>query len=178
MRHSVVRSFPPGNGNAPAAAATAPATGLDVGDAAYHTAHDFPGGVPALAQRMGMSQHTLAHKVCLHNATHHLSLREAVRMQGVAGDVRILHAMAAALGHVCISMHVQPGGSTLEDITRMAGEFADVMRATTDAVADGRVTVNEMHECERQAAELAASVNTMLGTLRAMMPPPPAGAVS
>lgn len=55
-----------------------PATrgGIDVRDAAYHTAHQFPGGVPAMAQRLGVNENTLAHKVSLRKDTHHLSLVE------------------------------------------------------------------------------------------------------
>ena len=93
MASSVVKQFTASNGNAPASAAM---VGLDVLDAAYHTAHAYPGGVPALAQRMGMSQNTLAHKVSLANETHHLSLREAVAMQEVSQDKRIAQAMCCA----------------------------------------------------------------------------------
>lgn len=170
MSSSVVRSIAPINGNAPAVNAT---PGLDVRDAAYHTAHSFPGGVPALAQRMGMSQNTLAHKVSLHNDTHHLSLREAVTMQEVTGDVRILHSMAGALGYACVSLRTDSAGSTLAEVMHMAKEFGDVLESINSAVADGRVTPNEMQDCERQAAELMAALNNVLATVRGMMPKAP-----
>ena len=170
MSSSVVRSIAPLNGNVPAANAT---PGLDVRDAAYHTAHSFPGGVPALAQRMGMSQNTLAHKVSLNNDTHHLSLREAVTMQEVTGDVRILHSMAGALGYACVSLRTDSAGSTLAEVMHMAKEFGDVLESINSAVADGRVTPNEMQDCERQAAELMAALNNVLATVRGMMPKAP-----
>ena len=158
------------NGNA-AAALPPTLPGLDVADAAYHLAHDYPGGVPALAQRMGMSQHTLAHKVDLHCTTHHLSLVEAVKMQGVARDARVLQAMGAALGYVCINAQPRTGGGfTLGQAVRLAREFADVLASVERAVDDGIVTPNEMQDCERQAAELMGAVNDVLGALRAMMP--------
>lgn len=148
--------------------------GLDVSDAAYHTAHDHPGGVPSLAQRMGTSANTLQHKVSLTNGTHHLTLREAVAMQEVTGDARILHAMAGALGYACVSLHVDGEASTLEQVMHMAQEFGEVLGSVNGAVADGRVTPNEMLECERQAAELIAALNGVLGVVRSMMPKPPA----
>lgn len=170
MGLSVVTGPRAGNGETAEPCAN---VGLDVADAAYHTAHAFPGGVPALAQRMAVSQHTLAHKVSLYDTTHHLTLREAVTMQEISRDYRILYAMAGALGHVCVSMQISKAPSTMGDVLRMAREFGEMLAAVEAAAADGRVTQNEMHECERQFAELVAAGQTMLGTLRTMMPKPP-----
>lgn len=147
--------------------------GMDVLDAAYHTAHDHPGGVPAVAQRMGTSANTLQHKVSLTNGTHHLSLREAVAMQEVTGDARILLAMAGALGYACVSLHTDGAASTLETVMHMAQEFGEVLGCVNGAVSDGRVTLNEMLDCERQAAELIAAINGVLGVVRSMMPKAP-----
>lgn len=167
MRASVIKNISAINGNVSGVPAM---VGLDVGDAAYHAAHDFPGGVPALAQRMAMSANTLAHKVGLNNTTHHLTLREAVKLQEVTGDARVLHAMASALGYTCISLRSDAGHTTLEQVMHMAKEFGDVLGSVNDAVADGRVTPNEMQDCERQASELMASINAVLVAVRAMMP--------
>ena len=169
MKQSVVTKLRPAYGNeAPRAA-----IGLDVLDAAYHTAHSYPGGVPALALRMAMSENTLAHKVSLNNTTHHLSLREAVAMQELTGDVRILHGMAGALGYACISLRSEAASTTLEQVMHMAKEFGEVLGSVNQAVADGRVTPNEMYDCERQAAELTAALNGVLASVRAMMPKAP-----
>lgn len=172
MRRSVPTLVPVANGND----VPPVAIGLDVLDAVYHTAHSFPGGVPALAQRMAMSENTLAHKVSINNTTHHLSLREAVTMQEMTGDVRILHAMAGALGYTCVSLRSAQCGTTLEQVMHMAKEFGEVLASVNDAVSDGRVTPNEMLECERQAAELTASLNAVLGTVRSMMRAAPGAA--
>lgn len=146
------------------------AIGLDVLDAAYHTAHDFPGGVPALAQRMAVSHNTLTHKVGLNNFTHHLTLREAQTMMDVTGDVRVLHALAAPLGFVCVNLRADGAATTLEQVMNMAKEFGEVLVSVNVAVADGRVTHNEMQDCERQAAELMAALNGTLAAVRSMMP--------
>lgn len=170
MSSSVVKQFNRGNGNVSLQPTT---LGLDVADAAYHTAHSYPGGVPALAQRMGMSQNTMAHKVGLNNTTHHLTLREAVAMQEVTGDVRILHAMASALGYSCISLRADAAGSTLTEVMHMAKEFGDVLQSINRAVDDGAVNQNEMMDCEQQAAELMAAINSVLATVRGLMPKAP-----
>ena len=173
MRSSVVTKLRSANGNDAGGVAT---IGLDVLDAAYHTAHDYPGGVPALAVRMAMSENTLAHKVSLTTTTHHLSLRESVTMQEVTRDVRILHAMGGALGYACINMRAASQDKTLEQVMQMAKEFGEVLASVNDAVADGRVTQTEMQRCERRAAELMAATNAVLVTVRNMMPKAPRGA--
>lgn len=91
-------------------------------------------------------------------------------MQEMSSDYRILHAMAAALGHVCISLHVASGETTMQDVARLAREFGETLTAITQSAADGVVTPNEMQHCERQAVELQAAINAALANLRGMMP--------
>lgn len=69
-------------------------------DAAYLTGHHYPGGVPALASRMGMDARVLSLRLNPNDAAHALSLDEAVVLMTLTGDHRILHAMANELGYV------------------------------------------------------------------------------
>ena len=175
MRSSVIRDIRPRNGdiqepvNMP--------VGMDVLDAAYHCVHDFGGGVPALAPRVGMNANTLMNKVSLNNTTHHLTLREATTIQEVTKDTRIVSAMAAALGGVFISLRADTQHTTMEQVMHMAKEFGEVLAAVNDAVADGRVSHNEMLACERQAAELQAALNGVLSVVRGLMPQQKGGEV-
>jgi hypothetical protein len=177
MKPNVVTPLNRRNGNVgPAVATDAPAlVALDVDDAAYHTAHAYPGGVPALALRMGMSANSLFHKVSVHDGTHHLGPAEMRDMMHVTQDARMLHALAWPLGYVCIATQAGTGATTLSQVMQMAKEFGEVLAAVNDAVADGRVTPNEMQECERQAAELIGALNSTLAAVRGMMPAAPAG---
>ena len=144
--------------------------GLDLVDAAYHTAHGHPGGVQALALRMGMSANTLTHKVNPNNTTHHLTLREAVTMQHMSGNVAVLQAMAEALGYVCVKAKPAASGDPLRQVMEMSAEFADVLHAASDAISAGQVTPNAMRRFDYRVAELQAAANAVAGTLRAMMP--------
>ena len=174
MASNVARKPPENNGDVALAAAPIHVIGLDIHDAAYHLAHDYPGGVPALAQRMGKSANTLNSKVSLNDQIHHLTLREAVVMQEISGDARILHAMAGALGYTCISMRCDASPTTMQQVMNMAQEFGQVLGAVNEAVSDGRVTPREMQDCERQAAELTAAINGVLASVRSLMPKVPA----
>lgn len=165
------------HGKVAAAAATHQGAGLDIDDALYHLAHDYPGGVPALAQRMGMSPNSLAHKVSLTQRTHHASPGELVKLQAIAGDARPLHAMAAELGYVAIAVTPKAGGGTsLQDVTRLVREFAELLGAVTEAAEDASITANEMRRVEAEAGDVMAAIDGCLMTLRAMMPPAPEAA--
>jgi hypothetical protein len=150
--------------------------GLDVLDAAYHTVHNYPGGVSALAPRVAMSANTLTHKVNPHNTTHHLSLREAVTLQHMSGDASILQAMAAALGYTCTrATPDQAGGDPVQATMRMQCEQADFLRSVAGPLArvsadPGKpVTPNEMRRAEYHGQELIAAIGHTLATLRARM---------
>lgn len=148
---------------------------LDVLDAAYHTAHSYRGGVPALAVRMGANADTLMKKVSVNVESHHLTLKEAVTMQEVTGNVAVLQAMAHALGYVCVRS-IQ--ASTADPIAlnwQMVAAQADMQHAVADAFAKG-VSRNSLHRCDVLAAEATSAINNLLSALRASMPVPPSGA--
>lgn len=152
------------------------ATYEDVAWAAYHTAHEFPGEVPALARRMSMSANVLQNKVNPNNITHHLTLRESCVMQDVTGDFRILHSMSARLNHVSISMHIDATGMTLGKVTALAKEFGDVLEAVNESVKDDDVSANDMRRMEKEAGELIGALHSLLANLRARLPAQARGA--
>lgn len=145
-------------------------SGMDVLDAACHTAHDYPGGTTALAVRMGVNPNTLAHKIDPSKTTHILGLKESLLIQKFSDDRRITHAMCAALGGVFIEIDSNEFGSSLTEVSKMISEFGESINEMQKAAADGVVTPNEMARCEKEAAELFAATNNALRSLRSMMP--------
>lgn len=137
----------------------------DVGDAAYRVAHQFPGGVPALAQRMGMSPNTLSHKVSLTNESHKLSLSEAVYMQHVANRFDILYAMAESLGHVCLAAPEMGETEVTGILAKVGAEVGDVFREVQRVLADGRVTPNERRKVAAQVAEAITALCAVMKVL-------------
>jgi hypothetical protein len=146
--------------------------GHDAAVAAYDTAHSYDGGIKALAMRMGHNANTLTHKVNLQNASHFLTLRDAIEMQWQSRDYRILHAMADELGHVCIrSTPAHSEGDPLDTLMRLQMEFADYVQALGEALTrrQGGVSRNQMRKAEHHAAETIASVGHALAMLRDLM---------
>jgi hypothetical protein len=150
--------------------------GQDVADAAYNTAHGYPGGVGALALRMGVNKNTLTNKVNPQNTTHHLSLRESVAMQDMSGNYAVLYAMAEALGHTCTrATPDQSFGDPVDTFMRMQVALAEFSSSVADAVRNGTgvVTSNQVRRADYNAQELIASIGHVLAMMRGHMRPAP-----
>ena len=89
-------SIPPGLAHVEGEAMPDTPAPMSVPDAIYHTVHGYPGGVAALAARMGLPAGTLNHKANPNNATHHMRPDELVAMQHMSGNAMVLTVMAAA----------------------------------------------------------------------------------
>lgn len=146
---------------------------LDIADAAYHTAHSYPGGVHALAVRMAMSPNTLMHKVSITNTTHHLTLREAVAMQEVTGNTNILQAMANELGFNCVRSLPANTEDPIGLHWQMVAALGDLQHAIGDAMQHG-VTKNAARRCDALAADAISHINNLVAMLRSQVPTPPA----
>lgn len=130
--------------------------GMDVVDAAFLTAQNHPGGIAALAVRMGVNAGTLQHKLNPNNTTHHLTLSEAVRLQAVTGDVSVLRAMAHQLGYVpWRAVPDQADGDPVEAFMNFQTAVAEATRAAADVLRpEGRGSRNAARRLELQLQEL------------------------
>lgn len=145
--------------------------GLDLDDALYHTVHGYPGGVMALAARMGMSHDTLTHKANINNTSHFLRPKEMLSVMYMSSDATALHAMAAHLGYTCTrATPDQSGGDPVDAFMRLQVAEADLARALADPLSHaGEVTKNEMRRAEAMAAEAQAAIGHALAALRGRM---------
>lgn len=150
--------------------------GLTVADAVYHTVHGYPGGVAALAARMGVSANTLTHKANPNNDTHHMRPDELVAIQVFSGSYSVLHAMAAALGHSATPAAAdQSDGDPVEAFMleqRAQGEYS---AAVADALLTECPTPNAVRRVDAMAQDLIAKVGHQVAVLRGRMRPVPKG---
>jgi hypothetical protein len=137
----------------------------DVDDAAYRIAHQYPGRVPALAQRMGVPASTLNKKVSLNDESHRLSIADAVHMQAVAKRYDILYAMASSLDHVCLHMPDRDAGEVGRQLALVGAEVGDVFRSAQQALEDGRITPTERRRVSEQVAEAISALASVLKVL-------------
>lgn len=131
--------------------------GMDALDAAaYFTAQGHSGGIADLAELMGINAGTLQHKLNINNATHHLSLREAFRMQVVTGNPSVLNVMASRMGFECWrAVPDQAEGDPVEAFMHYQMAAAEVTRAAADVQRpEGRASLNAVRRLERHVQEL------------------------
>lgn len=145
---------------------------MSVADAIYHTVHGYPGGVAALAARMGLPVGTLTHKANVNNATHHMRPDELVALQHMSGNVAVLQAMAAALGYTV--QRATPdlsGGCPVQALVRFTTESADLVRAAGDPLAhmaanpDAAPSRNQVRRVQQHVEEVTACAAHLLGAL-------------
>lgn len=144
------------------------ARGMDVLDAAFLIAQETPGGVAALAARMGVSANTLQHKLNPNNTTHHLTLKEAVALQVVSGLPYVLHAMAAQLDHTCLRARPDVAqGDAWEAFRFVQQAMGDFTAAAADALRPerGAVSANALRRVEHEANELMAGITALVNTV-------------
>lgn len=123
----------------------------DLLSAVFDTVHDN-GGPTLLGQKIGIPPRILANKANPKQQYNKLSLEEALKLQLITGDHRILHAMARALGYVLVPMDMPPP-SDVELLTLYANwqdETGKVHHAIAKAFEDRRVTPAEQVEIERR----------------------------
>lgn len=144
--------------------------GMSVLDALYHTVHDFDGGAEALAQRLGKRGTSLCHEVRPPaNSTAKAGLLDAMKVMDITGDHRTLHAMNAHLGYMAVRLPNLDlaSESTMAHLAAVSKEFNDVVQAAALSAADGVITDNELAALQKQAGELIAAVQGLLGDFSA-----------
>jgi hypothetical protein len=149
---------------------------MNIDDAIYHAAHHYPGGIPALAARMGANPGTLQNKVNPRFTTATPTLRDLEAIVTFTQSPLPAGAIAELCGHIVIPV-VLPAGAgdieILESITQLATDFGAVCRSVHEALQDRRVTKREIETIERHAQELIGAVQVVLSRMRALQQEPP-----
>ena len=130
---------------------------MNTKDAFHQTVHSYPGGVEALASRMGMSAAVLRNKANPNHNHNVPTLADAELVQQLSGDCRVLEAMAANLGRVVVVLEEGTAPSDmaiLEIMTKCWGTNGDFGAAVHQALADGRIDRREV-EMIRDAVKRA-----------------------
>ncbi len=145
---------------------------MNYADAAYHTVHDYPGGAPSLSPRLGVGATILGNKVNPNCETNRLTMDEAVRLQEITGDARILRAMAEQLGYAVFRMPVFEGVSdqaVLETITTIWARQGELGGDIHAAFADSRITSAEFNKINSDVFSVVAAMMEMLNRLQQLV---------
>lgn len=137
---------------------------MNITAALYRAAHGFAPGMAALAGFLGVSEHSLQHKVSPTYPSAHCSPDELVTICEVTGDLGPLIAQAQRLGQMIMPIpRASVGDGDLANKLALAcQEFGDFVSEISGDLADGRVTDNELRRIEREAGELIAVVHALI----------------
>jgi hypothetical protein len=127
---------------------------MNILDAAYRVGHDHPGGVAALAPRMGMGEAVLNSKLNPNTKTHILSIEEMIKLEQFTGRHDMLFAHAEALGFIAVPAPCVGDGDVDHAIAQTCAEFGDYLRTVGDAMGDKQITPNEAKRLEKELVEM------------------------
>lgn len=136
---------------------------MNITDALYRAAHQYPGGLEALALRMGISSSSLAHKVSPTYPGAHCSPQEMAAIMEFTDDHGALQALAGRMRYMLLPM-VPEGEIDGQFAQRLAGtvkEFSEFITEISQDLADGRVTDNELKRIERELADLTREASAL-----------------
>lgn len=145
-------------------------------DSARRLAKAYPGGIDALAQRMGKNPATLRHELA--GATGYKlgaeDLEEMTLLAMGAHQSNALVALAtfnANCGQMTIPLPQALAGSDDDCMRHVAGvakEFSDLVQAVSLRAADGEISDNDLAAIDRELSELVASTHGMREALGRM----------
>lgn len=140
--------------------------------AAGLVAREYPGGVTALAKRLNKSPTTLWQELKPPaGGFAKLGLGTAIEITEETDDDRILFAWAVSRGYACVRLTVPRGDlptDLLAAVSRFAKETGDALTAMHGAIADGRITENEISAFEREVSQIAPAALSLGERMRSV----------
>lgn len=149
-------------------------------DARYNLARAYPGGIEMLARRMGMSVNVLRNKLAPGIKTHVITDEEDSLIIEYCEEARVVDPCRALIAknwrHRLIAFPLPDAdhlssSDLAQAMCHTVKEFADVMSTTSNALADGKVSVAEMDVMEKEMQEALAALCELRDRVRAAAQP-------
>jgi len=147
-------------------------------DAVHAVCHEYPGGVEALAPRIGRGAQVLRNKVGLdHHApgsrrSHEPTLADVSAITRATGDLRVVQALAAENGAVVMRLPDVPScddAALLELVLGCNREWGEVANEISSALADGQITPREYDRINAETLESVSRQLELLERLRGLV---------
>ncbi|HSH98863.1 MAG: phage regulatory CII family protein [Methylophilaceae bacterium] len=148
---------------------------LNLADLAYQIAHNFPGGVQALAQRMGMSYTVLKNKLNPNCSTHHLNIEELEAIVMLADTDELAHWATRERNGVFVPIMTQDEVNDMEllDCSAISDERYGLFKGKLRRIlADGIVTLEELKELKLENFSLQQAIMTLIGRVESLVRKP------
>lgn len=136
---------------------------MDLRDVAANVVHDYQGGAPSLAPRIGKNATTLSHELKGTGGAK-LGLLDAEKITQRTGDLRILAAFAINCGQMLVPLPealAVEGDDCMLRLADTAREFGELCQEVAADLADNTISDNELARIDRACGELIASMHSM-----------------
>lgn len=136
-------------------------------DALYKVARTYPGGVEALAQRMGVSSPVLYNKLRPSINTHHMAFEQVSEVMEFCVEANVPYALLALHAfnwrHGMVAFPVPSGGerdeaALIDFVCKSVQEFGHMTSAVTGAMADGKICKRELADINQEFQQLFAAL--------------------
>lgn len=141
-------------------------------DACCTLAHEFPGGLSGLSERLGKSVKTLSNELNPGQTRHKLGLGDAVELMRITRNYKPLQAVAAALNHTVVYLGDVSATSDTELLNTYAEwhrEIGDVAREVAAALQDGLIEREEYLRVRKEGMEQIHVFFQFLARLEALI---------
>jgi hypothetical protein len=144
-------------------------------DALYKVARNYPGGIEALAQALGMSANVLRNKLAPHIASHYPSFEEVSAIVELCHQARVpdahlpLHAMLVRHGMAAfiVPQPEQVAGDDLsQTVCKVMSQVGAVAESVSRALVDGVITAAEADLIEREFSGALAALGEWRARIR------------
>jgi len=141
---------------------------LTLQQALYHSAHDYPGGLPVVAAHYGWNHGTLRNKLSLTLETHKPTLEDFERILELTRDPRVLTSICEPIGAGWFWLdQVSEAPADLDVLARgsaLMGSATAVIDELVKALADGEIDQEEMGRIRQRIFELQQEMQSIRQT--------------
>tara|TARA_Y100000758_G_scaffold44363_1_gene28633 strand:+ start:521 stop:979 length:459 start_codon:yes stop_codon:yes gene_type:complete len=124
-------------------------------------------GPKELAHQMGTSHTNLLNRVNPNDDSHRLNFEQFLQILVHSKDMRPLEVLADKFGFELVAKEKPAAQELTGALLHMNAEVADVTRAVTDALGDGRVSQIERQKILREAGEARQSIDALCEAVKA-----------
>ena len=121
----------------------------------------------SLAAKMGVPHVSLLQRANPDNDAHHLTIEHLFGILLHTGDMRPLRALAAEFGFDLVAKEAAQAKNLPQAVLHMHAEVADVTKAVTEAMADGRVCQTEKALIKREISGAREALDVLEQSVKA-----------
>ena len=145
---------------------------LNLADTVHHMAHAFPGGIAALAQRMGKGYTVLKNKLNPNMDSHHLNIGELEEAVDLCNSDAVAEWACANRGGVFVKLLAQDQISDmalLETYTNLMAKFGQFSGNFNTSLADGKFSRAECDELKADGTKMQQALQTLLSRIEGLI---------